>query len=569
MNGSFRSYTYNITALLGRASFPNDSAKPVNVPPFQRGYSWENIHVATLWEDIISFHEQMQQRNSQENYFFGPIVIRSDTNSVHLLDGQQRLATITIFLGVIRDIARTKGQNGSDLARDIHRDLIMVNDDSGTHALNLGELDDPFFKNYIQRDPPDLSITARLRSHRLIQQARKFLDVKVQSYIDGMDLSNQLRRLKDIQRTIAANIKLVAIEVKSEEEAFLIFETLNDRGLRLAVPDLVLNHLMRVAENSNERDRIRQHWNQVVENIKQRKVSTFVRHMWVSRYGDVKAQGLYREIRDNLQTQQITSVQFAELCDKESENYIAITSLNKSKLPDESLQFIEALMIHLSVDRTLPLLLSALVCLERADFVKLAHYAVTVVVRHSVLANLNPTDLETALYKAARNLRKKRESGSTSSEALIEAKNVLMEINPTRDQITSGIVEAHLTQKQANYIVYAIAERLQSDTGAKVDLSNNSIEHIFPTNASESQWPQKEEMEPFIWHIGNLTVLETGLNREADNKDYATKKVVYSRSELKINKSLPDNYSDWNTNSIIDRAKALLPTIRDIWKERI
>lgn len=93
MQGSFTSHTYNVTALLGRTSFPNYGARPVTVPPFQRAYSWEKSHVSTFWEDVSGFHNQREGHGANDTYFFGPIVIMPEDDNVILLDGQQRLAT--------------------------------------------------------------------------------------------------------------------------------------------------------------------------------------------------------------------------------------------------------------------------------------------------------------------------------------------------------------------------------------------------------------------------------------------------------------------------------------------
>lgn len=415
--GSFTSHTYNVSALLGRTSFPNYTAKKVVVPPFQRGYSWEKSHVAAFWDDLITFHQQKGYSGTQDTYFFGPTVILPQDNFITLLDGQQRLATMTILLCVIRDLARAKGgSKGHDLARDIQRDLIMVDDEEEVYALNLSELDEPYFRSNVQEDPPNDAIKATLRSHRLIRQAKSFIEGKVETLVSGADAAERVAILRSLRKTIDSSLKLVAIEVQSEDEAFLIFETLNDRGLRLAVPDLLLNHLMRTSNNDSQRKRVRESWNTVVENLGQRKVSTFIRHMWVSRYGDVKSQGLFREIRDDLNRQGITSVAFAELCAKESEDYVAITSLDKGRLGAGALPHVEGLVKYLSDDRALPLLLSGVSSLEPKEFEKLARSAVSLIVRHSIFANLNPSNLEDTLYSAARILRNEKENNESSAK---------------------------------------------------------------------------------------------------------------------------------------------------------
>lgn len=563
MEGSFQADTYNITALLGRASFPKYSAKAVIVPAFQRGFSWEKSHVSTFWEDVITFHSQLDSQDAQRHYFFGPIVIMPEDNYISLLDGQQRLATVTILLSVIRDLARPIGDRGSDLARDTHRDLIIVDEDEDVYALTLSELDEGFFRKTIQEQPVTKD-TPRIRSQRLIRNARRDLQRNVKKELEKKSVPEQIEFLKSLKRTIESHLKFVAIEVKSEEEAFLIFETLNDRGLRLAVPDLVLNYLMRVADNRQQRKQIRQNWNKTLTNLGQRKVSTFVRHMWVSRFGDVKSQGLYREIREKLSKEpELSPLGFSRLCANESEKYSALVNVNTEIIGTQSEEYITALMKRLSADRSLPLLLSGIVCLDNSDFAKLARAITTLVVRHSVIANLNPSDLEDTLFKAARIIREESENGNSSRQTLSKAKAELQKLNPVREQITAGIEELYLKSSEANYIIFAIAKNIQS-VSKSMDLTANTIEHIFPENAKKEDWPSQQELEPYVWHIGNLSVLEPTLNRDAGNKPFADKKQYYEKSEIEMMRIVNQDYDDWNAEAIIKRAKSLLPRIRDI-----
>lgn len=565
MQGSFTSHTYNVSALLGRTSFPNYTAKKVVVPPFQRGYSWEKSHVAAFWDDLFTFHRRKNSDGVQDTYFFGPTVILPQDDFINLLDGQQRLATMTILLCVIRDLARAKGgPKGSDLARDIQRDLIMVDDEEDVYALNLSELDDPYFRSNVQEDPPNGAVKATLRSHRLIRQAKSYLNGKVGEIVAGSNAKELVAKLRSLRKTVDAHLKLVTIEVQSEDEAFLIFETLNDRGLRLAVPDLLLNHLMRTAENDAQRKRVRQSWNTVVENLGQRKVSTFIRHMWVSRYGDVKSQGLFREIRGNLTEQGIPSVDFAELCAKESEDYVAITGLDKGRLGPGALPHVEGLVKYLSDDRALPLLLSGLASLGTGEFEKLARSAVSLIVRHSVLANLNPSNLEDTLYSAARVLRAEKDNGASSAKCLYSAKTVLSKLDPTEEQVKTNIVDVYLTRNQALYMTYALATKMQSASNA-LTIASNSLEHIYPENADKMEWPERDELEPLAWHFGNLTVLEPKYNQQAANLSYDTKKGIYPKSVIAMTNEIPTKYNQWGQTEIFQRARNLLPIATQVW----
>lgn len=565
MQASFNSRTYNFNTLLGRSSFPDYPVKQVVVPPFQRGYSWEKTHVATLWEDIIEFHKQIGQESAASSYFLGPIVILPTSKYISLLDGQQRLATITILLSVIRDVARQRGgQPGSDLARDIQRDLLLVDDEEEIYALVLNNLDRGYFREHVQKDPPSDKVRATIRSHRLIRQAKQFLKQAVEKEIEGLEGKELVRHLKALKKTIAERIKMVTIEVNSEDEAFLIFETLNDRGLRLAVPDLLLNYLMREASSSGEREQIREKWDLVITQLGMRKVSTFLRHMWVSRYGDVKRQALYREIRDTLKKDKaLSSLDFADICADESCSYAAIINLDKSRLKN-AYPYIEGLVKYLLADKALPLLLSGLVCLETPEFEKLARYTESLVVRHSVFANLNPSELEDALYEAARALRQCWEENGSSKKCLQRPKEILERVNPSREQIISGIQECFLGKRYAKYIVRRLAEFKQDPSGIFV-LDKASLEHIFPQNAVGEKWPDRADLEPYVWHIGNLTLLEPSLNRDVGNANFETKKEIYSKSKIAITQQIC-HYSEWNPETIKQRARELAKAVEQVWR---
>lgn len=278
---------------------------------------------------------------------------------------------------------------------------------------------------------------------------------------------------------------------------------------------------------------------------------------------DVKSQGLYPEIRHKLKEGGLESLDFASVCEKESEYYTAITNLSKETLQDAH-QDVEALVKYLAADRAFPILLSGVVCLDAPDFARLAKSVLSVIVRHSIFANLNPNDLENALYSAARAIRLSHKEGNSSSKSLQTAKGILNRINPSIEQITSGISEVFLTKAQAQLIIIRIAKKMQSETKA-IGFDTTSLEHIFPENASEAVWPQMAKLEPYIWHIGNLTLLEPTFNRDAGNRSYNEKRDNYLKSEIVMANKIAHQYNDWGEKQILDRAKRLVQFIEQVW----
>jgi hypothetical protein len=394
-------------------------------------------------------------------------------------------------------------------------------------------------------------------------QARTFLETKLRELVTSRG-GGGVEELKALRRTLATHMNLVAIEVSSEDEAYLIFETLNDRGLRLAVPDLLLNYLMRTTSGDQSKRRVRNSWNTVVETLGTRRISAFVRHMWVSHYGDVKSQTLFREIRSTLENKQIQSVKFAAQCAEESRLYAGLFDQDAEVIPERARDGVKVLVDDLEADYVLPILLAGLSDLSPADFVKLVRLVLSLVVRHSVIANRNPNDLESALYRASRELRTKRQSSGKSATALKLAKAVLEEIDPTDDQIKLALRELYLTKRQSSYVVYALAEQMQSATRA-VAVRKNSLEHVFPENPEKGVWPNQQALTPFTWHLGNLCILEPTYNRDAGGKAFAAKRLFYQKSDLVMAQDIAKKFSAWGVNEIIRRAESMYGAVVALW----
>jgi len=559
MSGTFSSYTYNFNALLGRSSFPSHTAKQVVVPPFQRGFSWEKSHVATFWDDVWDFHTKSK---SADTYFLGPIVILPQTDRVLLLDGQQRLATATIFLAALRDVAREHGsQRGADLARDIQRDNIWVDEDEQLFALTMTTLDQEFFEHRVQTDPPS-SPRATIRSHRLIRNAYSLIRKNIEASLDLANAQRIVQDLKRLRNTVIEKLKLVMIEVTSEAEAYQIFETLNDRGLRLSVPDLLLNYLMQSATTDTQRARIRDNWDKMIETTGVRRISVFLRHMWVSKYGDVKSQGLYREIRDYINNKGITSSQFTLDASNECAAYSEI--LDRTTIPDPAKEHVDAIVDKLAAEKSFPLLLSARIELSDVGFEKVARLAAAIATRHGLIANLNPSELEDVLYEGAVIVRNMKASGDSEAAIISAIRAKMAAINPDRTQVAQGLRDLYLSKKRAQYVLTQLANTEQSKTKA-VRMGKTSIEHVFPQNADPKEWPSAKDLSSLVWHIGNLTLIEPKYNGDIGNGSFSSKIPTYRKSEIEMTQSIASGYEKWDAAAIETRAENLAKAVDAAW----
>ena len=542
--------------------------RQIKLPEFQRSYSWEKAQVATFWKDLKDFRERYDKSPVDASYFLGPIVVIESKTEITVLDGQQRLATATILLAGLRNLSRelhaaSPFQELDYFARDMQRELVEKKDTTPrAYSLTLSELDEPYFLQTIKSDPPT-DAKPTLRSHQLMKAAYDFFLDEIRLAIQGKLPQAQVQELKSFREALTKGMALVAIVVEDEEDAYDIFEALNDRGLRLSVPDLVVNLLLKRCANKTERQTVRQTWNSMIQQMGRRDVSRFLRHLWLSQFGDLKAKGLYSEIKEHLTKNKTTSIGFAQACVEACEDYLKLVEVDKS-LPKDASKDVEGLVRYLNVQNSLPLLLSAYKCLSDSDFTTLVKSAASLYVRHTLVGNQNPLELETVFYDTAREIRAQHASKVASSKALKAAKAKLTKLNPADSLVEQKFEDLLMSKSEAAWFVTQLANSQQSST-KEVGMDKANVEHIFPQNAGTA-WPNRTNLEPFILHVGNLTILGKRINNKAQNKSFADKcKDHYSKSEIRMTRELLKETS-WDETIIRKRAKALAKIAIQIWK---
>jgi hypothetical protein len=284
----------------------------IEVPDWQRSYSWTTEEVEAFWNDLVAFDARYPGANiNNQEYFVGSIVLVTGGPTNLLLDGQQRLATATILLSVLRDARR---EYSGDAAARLQNKYISDFDDATsttTHVLTLNVYDRDFFRSEIQDVPQDPPVrpTPMLKSHGLIRKARHYFADRIAEA--GGELGGGEAAFKwnlRMSRVLCDHISVVSVTSTDEDNAAEVFETLNDRGIGLSTPDLLRNLLLRRAQDEDTRNRVVSAWETVLRINEEASVEEFLRHYWVSYRGDVKARKLYREIKETIVTEDIESL---------------------------------------------------------------------------------------------------------------------------------------------------------------------------------------------------------------------------------------------------------------------
>ena len=281
------------------------------VPNFQRPYSWDIDELEDYWDDVVL---------ARGDFFFGSTVTWESesrelfNNSYSIIDGQQRLTTSAIILSVIRDgfAAVAMELQDSGEAKDIRdqadsqatntqRYLIAVDDDGKKYPVI--KRDEPNFKEVVQNPSAIPSRKQWNGSAHQIGVARKFFEVRIQEALKGKTPSESIETLKSIRNNVL-KARLIQVELTSEEDGFLIFETLNTRGADLRLADLVKNLLVRGgASDAEDRKTISERWDRMVDRVQtvagsMGAVDQFMWQSWNSRRAAVTEAELYKKILD-------------------------------------------------------------------------------------------------------------------------------------------------------------------------------------------------------------------------------------------------------------------------------
>lgn len=275
------------------------------IPRFQRPYSWDKENIFEFWNDTV--------QNNENEYFIGSIVVYKTKDKTYgVVDGQQRLTTITIILAALRETYELFKY--TELAHGIHS-LIEKKDIRHMSRFVLKtETSFPYFQEYIQKfGNPDIDVEVGTEE-KGIQNAFKLIKSYINEIIDDIRNNDHIteeeqkslieKKLNEIRDKIL-DLKVIFIELDNENDAYLIFETLNTRGKDLAPADLVKNLLTRFIKPTNEGvDVMRLKWSKILDNIEnapgELSINNFIHHHWLANYDYTSTKKLYKFIRQTI-----------------------------------------------------------------------------------------------------------------------------------------------------------------------------------------------------------------------------------------------------------------------------
>lgn len=553
------------------------------VPRFQRAYSWSKDQVKELWDDIIA-NIQVNNENdvSHEEYFIGALVLVGDdkSNVLQIVDGQQRLTTITILLSVLCE--RFKELKKDNLAEAIFKNYIEGQDDDGKNYFKLdNETPKPFFQKSIQYINKEQSLPQNDEEKTLLSSYQEFYSFtsrdnlatrfRAGKKVDDEKYEMMLRAVRD---QVVKYLKVIFITVAEEEEAYTIFETLNARGMNLSFVDLIKNKLFKELTDTHPDDDAKTTWKNIRLVISSRdnvgSLETFVRHWWISKYSYVGEENIYKAFKKLWAEDKIEAKEFIKELYSDSEIYIKIASpLQEDFKQQEEKSIYDALSAFriFNIAQQRAFLLSLFKARERRvlkfdDQKEIMLFLERFHFMFNAVCSLRPSGIENSYARAARDLQ--------NASDRRRAKEI---INILKDSLTARIPdETVFTEKFKElkfYNGYTRDKKLIQYIFNKIERSKLITNELAPENISlEHILCQANNDKEIIGKIGNLLPLSQELNEKARDKPVSDKLSVYQESQYFLPKEFAENYSTpWNANAIAKRTESLAKyCYKNIWK---
>lgn len=513
----------DIETLLGSRFF--------EIPRFQRPYSWEEENILDLWNDLVSAQTS--------EYFIGSMVVyRKDKLRYGVVDGQQRLTTLTILLCAIRDKFLEIGKR--DLAEGVHQ--LIERKDISNHAQYVVDTETsfPYFQEHIQKFDSDPEVETQIRSEE--RNLRNAHD-KFQSLIDGSvnAIKNDpaksdetkdrevLRRLT-LLRDAVLNLKVIFVILDDEDDAYIIFETLNTRGKDLALSDLVKNHFAKHLRTKGVVDSVKIKWGQLLETLSNSSedlsIDTFIYHFWASRYESIPLKSLFPKIKKSI-TKQLAR-QYLDDFISDSRIYRSLyeSTYAWDKNEAEAMRSLQALRLF-KVVQPIPATL-ALVRSYRSNVIKYAKLRDALLAIESfhfhftAITSSRSSGGISAMYSS---FAQRLFSCSSPQAASTEISSLIRKLQdriPAFDEFKHGfstLVFTNSNSKQKNLVRYILRRfSLYHEYKTPVDYDELTIEHIYPQSQINELWP-----ESLVGSIGNLVLLDEKTNGKLGSKDFNAK----------------------------------------------
>ena len=530
------------------------------IPVFQRPYAWTTEEVGALLDDLL----YAMREGTDEPYFLGSIVlIKGDEADSVVVDGQQRLTTLTMLLCLLREIS--DGQLKSDLDKRVRQQSDILAGTREVVRLHLRSLDQGFFYQYILSEGGikhliDDAPSIETDSQRLILENAKFLHEKL------VELEPDERRT--LATFVIRQCYLVLVTTPDITSAYRTFAVMNNRGMDLLPTDIMKAEIIGELSDENERTQYAGKWEEIEQELGRDRFGALFTHVRMI-YGKAKQR---RSLQDEFKEQVLSQHSSTEFIDHVLDEYDDVYK-RVLGLSQDSLEGSQTYHRHLEHLRRL----------DNVDWIPPAMAFFHRNQQNGALLDKFTRDLERLAYSLFIRRANVNERINRYAAVLrdLDVNDDLwrddgpLQLNADEKRATLQVLEGPIyTLPRVPLPLLLRVDSLLASAGATYNYSIMSIEHVLPQNpAKDSDWmawfPEEDERTQWTHRLANLVLLSSRKNARASNFSFDHKKAEYflrgGTSPFALTTQVVGE-SEWTPKVLKRRQSELIQKLKEEWR---
>lgn len=544
-----------------------------HIPSYQRPYAWEKEQAEVLFDDLLDFYRNAP---SDDNYFLGSMVLIKDDDEnkpmSDVIDGQQRLTTLTILLAVIA--SKLEGDDRAELEEYLF--------ERGRKRLNilpkprlfLRSKEQDFFRKYIQEvriddllalNPSNSTFDTEAKRH--IYENCAALKRKIDSsFEDDSDFLG-------FQTFLLTRCYIISVITPSQTSAFRVFSVMNSRGLDLLPIDIFKADIIGEIP-SNQQNAYTQKWEEMENNLTRQGFNELFVHIRMIYAKEKLREELVTNFKKTVKSKNPNSEYFIDnVLSPYCEAYNIIRKCNYSSTADVAKQ-INELLSWLNKVYNYDWIPATLKFMRDFNDENYLLWFLKKMERLAACLMATGQDVNKRINRYCQILDEMENKPNHSLANPLQSVELTDDEKKTFLNILNGDIY-NMTSRYRNYIILRL-DSFVSDQAAKYDEKLLTIEHVLPqTVSSESRWaqlwPDERIREIWLHRIANLVPLTQRINSAAQNSDFEEKQNKYFRNQKTGTTSYNlttqvSNIPTWTEDVVKERQNYLIQVFKDNWE---
>lgn len=576
------------------------------IPKYQRAYAWEAESVEDFIKDLKNCFER-RKSHTPVNHFFGgvlcvryPVAGAVNQHEYEIIDGQQRISTFTLLMSclvrIYKELLKQAKNSGDANNEVILEGRIKVLSErfiefrqevqrkvNSVEVMKLSRVDHPFYRELIR----DMNPSSSRDSHQKINHAYQTLLKAVRNIISPLKLEEKMDDLEIIQNIIDNDFTILYMVTDSKEDAFRLFQVINDRGTNLTVGDLLKAKTLELLEGFGDyQDSCETFWDNILADSPS-DTEDYLNWIYESYKGkrakqdelfDIFLEGFFPEHKKH-KTEEFSNCESQKIyqtvknihedifkCRKLLEGQWLYTT--QQPITNWDRTRLNILVKELDHTLSVPLFLAASQ-LDHRIFSEIVQIVEKVYFRYKIICNQHATSLKNIYYDESLAIRENPRAYNVSG--LRDKLQKLINLKASNVTFKNGLETLEYKESGGNkplkyflmtleyyyhwYQAGATGTPLCKDKSRVYDFAGTSIEHIYPQKADKNF--RDEKLELLKNTLGNLTILDPAQNTIGGNDPFNAKRSLYQESSVLLTRNIATNQT-WTEQEIKNHKNLLI-----------